>query len=537
MDVLGIIKSYLKTFRDNPIIEGQSKYLGLWEMEYQGYNPEFHNYRVYKNGSVIYRTKKSLKGCKLVANDWANLLANEKTEVVIKENDQPKLDEIFRKNNFWMLLNLYYEYAFALSLSSAILTIDNITTNEEGRLVGKTGIPRINFVNAKQIYPLTIENGVIVECAFACENTNNVTIVMYLINENGTYDIHSLVCPRNKRGSVNAPSWNEVKVFNTNSTRRWFMANRPNIANNLDLNSNLPISIFANSIDTSHSLDNKYDGFDEEFVSGKRRIFVSTEATKPVTVEITDGKGGRKTVQVDTFDPNDTVIYELPNDRDPNKKNLIHTAADPLRSNDYIQSINTELNYLAKQCGLGTKRYVFSQGEGSKTATEVVSMQSELYQNLKKHEIVLEQELTTFVLAIIEACNNFTPISFAEHQEKDVVVKFDDSIIEDVDTQQTRDRTNVSAGLMSEKDFVEKWLGKSKDDAEQYVFDNLRYKLISQNLQALQSGVMMPKDFIEICYKDYPEAKKHELEQYITEQLNKSSIDTLTWNEDEEFTD
>ena len=50
--------------------------------------------------------------------------------------------------------------------------------------------------------------------------------------------------------------------------------------------------------------------------------------------------------------------------------------------------------------------------------------------------------------------------------------------------------------------------GLSKDDAEQYVFDNLRYKLISQNLQALQSGVMMPRDFIEICYKDYDEAKK-----------------------------
>lgn len=543
MDILSILKSYLKNIRDNVIIEGQSEYLSLWETEYAGYNPEFHNYKVYKDGVFYRKTKKSLKSCKLVSNDWANLIANEKMEITVKEKDQPKLDEILKTNNFKMLLNLYYEYAFALSLSSAILTIDGITVNEDGKVVSKTGVPKISFVNAKQIYPITIEGGKITEIAFACENTNYVDLIIYLLNKQGNYEIHSLKCPKNKKGSLSVPSWESANIFDTQSKYKWFTCHRPAIANNLNLDSSLPISIFANSIDTSHAIDNKYDGFDEEFVSGKRRIFVSAEATKPVKVQVSDKKGGTKLVEVDTFDPNDTVIYTLPTDRDSSKKDLIHTAADALRSNDFIASINAELSYMAKQCGLGNNRYFFAQGgEATKTATEVISIHSELYQNLRKHELILEQELSTFILALIEACNNFTDIKFdGNYTYKDIAIKFDDSIIEDTDVQQTRDRTNVGAGLMAEKDFIEKWLGKTKDDAEQYVLDNLRYKLIAQNLPALQSGVMMPKDFIEICYKDYNEAKKTELEQYIVEQLNKSSISALDFQnpdnpEDDDFT-
>ena len=74
----------------NVIIEGQSEYLTLWEAEYAGYNPEFHNYKVYKDGVFYQKTKKSLKSCKLVSNDWANLIANEKMEITVKEKDQPK---------------------------------------------------------------------------------------------------------------------------------------------------------------------------------------------------------------------------------------------------------------------------------------------------------------------------------------------------------------------------------------------------------------------------------------------------------------
>ena len=79
-----------------------------------------------------------------------------------------------------------------------------------------------------------------------------------------------------------------------------------NLANNLDIDSDLPISLFANTIDTLKSLDNKYDAFDTEYTLAKKRIFVDAVLTQ-TNVGI-DGK----VQMVRTFDPNDIVFYNLP---------------------------------------------------------------------------------------------------------------------------------------------------------------------------------------------------------------------------------
>ena len=55
--------------------------------------------------------------------------------------------------------------------------------------------------------------------------------------------------------------------------------------------------------DNLKAIDNKYDGFDLEFVLGRKKVYISTEAWK---VSMTDGK------MVKTFDPYDTLYYHLP---------------------------------------------------------------------------------------------------------------------------------------------------------------------------------------------------------------------------------
>lgn len=44
---------------------------------------------------------------------------------------------------------------------------------------------------------------------------------------------------------------------------------------------------------------------------------------------------------------------------------------------------------LGKKTGVGADRYTWDKSGGVKTATEVVSDKSDLYQNLRKHELVL----------------------------------------------------------------------------------------------------------------------------------------------------
>ena len=57
------------------------------------------------------------------------------------------------------------------------------------------------------------------------------------------------------------------------------------------------------------------------------------------------------------------------------------------------------LNLLSKKCGLGNDRYQFEAG-GVKTATEVISEKSDLYQNLRKHELLLGPAIVDMVKAL-----------------------------------------------------------------------------------------------------------------------------------------
>ena len=88
---------------------------------------------------------------------------------------------------------------------------------------------------------------------------------------------------------------------------------------------------------------------------------------------------------------------------------------------------------------MGTGRYQFNSS-GVKTATEVISDKSDLYQNLKKHEILIKAAITAMVQAV----------AFLDTgNEVEVTVDFDDSIIEDTNTTIDRNIKLVSAGLRS----------------------------------------------------------------------------------------
>ena len=79
-------------------------------------------------------------------------------------------------------------------------------------------------------------------------------------------------------------------MFDTGYNKPFFWIMRPNISSNImtDLNDEeLGMSIFANSIDTLKAIDSKYDGFDWEFVLGRKKVFVSAEAW---TRSMKDGK-------------------------------------------------------------------------------------------------------------------------------------------------------------------------------------------------------------------------------------------------------
>jgi A118 family predicted phage portal protein len=305
------------------------------------------------------------------------------------------------------------------------------------------------------------------------------------LKENGKYIIHNYVFDDKDIIST--------YKFNTNSEVAWFQILEPNIANNLsdELSvDELGISVFANAIDSLKDLDSKYDAFYNEYVLGRKRIFLSSKAYR------VDEESGEK---VKSFDPRDHQFYFLA-ENDDGKQN-IETKVDALRMNDLVGGINAQLNYFGMKVGLGQNFFKFDGG-GEMTATQVVSENSTLFRNLKKHEIVIEDALRNLTKVIIQASNDFTNEPLGEVADEDIKILFDDSIIEDKEAQMKRDKEDVAAGLLSKEEYRMKWYGEDEDTAKAKVKEYFHYELIDKYTPALVAGAITPEIFVDKVYGD-----------------------------------
>ena len=94
-------------------------------------------------------------------------------------------------------------------------------------------------------------------------------------------------------------------------------------------------------------------------------------------------------VSAPVFDANDTVYYQMPGDKENTTK---LTEIDmSIRASEHELGIKRNLDILSLKTGMGTGRYQFDSS-GVKTATEVISDKSDLYQNRQKNAIIVKRQ-------------------------------------------------------------------------------------------------------------------------------------------------
>ena len=475
------VKDIIQKLTGGKRLPTRSPYIDTWQSWYRGNVRDFHNYRIFNGETNIDITMKSMQMAKFVCEKWADLLLNEKCDIIIPENQKDKLDAIWTANNFWRKANNGVEKSFALGYGALVVSVNGLEIGDKGT-VKKNGRIAVDYINAFKIHPITIENGVLTECAFESKNTNSTNLVVHL-KENGKYIIHNYIFDDKRIISS--------YKFNTQSEVAWFQLLQPNIANNLNdelTDDELGISVYANSIDALKDLDSKYDSFYQEYVLGRKRIFLSAAAYR------VDKESGK---MIKSFDPRDTQFYYLPED-DKGNQHITEQQSD-LRSAQIIDGINAQLNYLGMKCGFGQNFFKFNGG-GEMTATQVVSENSTLFRNLKKHEIIIEDVLRNLTKVVIQASNDFTNEPIGEVKEEDIKILFDDSIIEDKEAQMKRDKEDVTAGLLSKEEYRMKWYGEDEDTAKNKVKEYFHYELIDKYTPALVAGAITPEMFVDKVY-------------------------------------
>jgi len=505
MDINQIISDALGY---NKPLPRKSYYAKDWLSWYRGKVMGFHNYRIYNGSNYLDLERKSLGLPKFIAETWANLLLNERCDIVLPDEEKEKLDYILYRTNFWQKANEGVEKSFALGYGALVMSVKDMQIGEvSGKINKENAYICIDFVNETKIHPITTENKEITECAFVSTGSDYTNVAVHIKGEDGIYQIHSYVL-NDKQDLV------DHTVFNTQSYIPWFFIIRPNVSSNFlteMTDDELGISIYANCLDNFKAIDNKYDGFDLEYVLGRKRMFVSTEAW---TVSKQDGQMTR------TFDPYDTLFYHLPDNSEG--KPIITTQKDDIRFDAYVRGINTEMSYIAMKCGLG-ENFLKFDGSMVATATQVVADNSSLFRNIRKHQILLEEILIRMTKAIIYASNDFTNVVFNPMEDFEIKIKFDDSIFEDKGSEMDRDRLDVQAGIMSVPEYREKWYGETEEEAKEHYEDYFLNKIIDNYLTALTSGAITPEQYVEKVFSQAP--NKEEIVAYIKEFMNKPMPD------------
>lgn len=226
---------------------------------------------------------------------------------------------------------------------------------------------------------------------------------------------------------------------------------RPPDANNIDDNSPLGISIYANAMDTLHAIDICFDSFVREFRLGKKRIIVPARMIRSVV----DPVSGQ---QVRYFDATDETYEALSTD-DPDSLKIQDNSVS-LRVEEHVAALNAFLNIFCLQVGLSAGTFSFDAQGGLKTATEVVSENSKTYKTVKNFQAQVAPAIEDLVHAIIEIAAlydvTYDGMSIRALAERgyNVKVTLDDGITQDRQTNINEGITLVGAGLMSKFKFL-----------------------------------------------------------------------------------
>ena len=458
------IKKYLNKAGYDTVDASFYSLIRTWKSWYVGDVNKFHRYKMYNGKEHISCRRLGLGMAKKLSEDIADLLLNERVQITIQDKETNEfVMNVLDNNNFWVIGNDYQERKAYTGTVAYVPYLDNIEVSEDGAVIpGDTGQVKINYVSAANIYPLSWCNGYISECAFVFPKvigTEKYAHIQLHILEDGMYVIenHVVECSAGAGKEIHTENWRELHGFETMSEKiytgspeRQFVIDRLNIANNSDIDNPMGVAIFANSIDVLRGIDTVYDSYINEFLLGKKRIFAAPELM------------GEDILGNPVFDPNDVVFYQLPEGYLKDGGKPIETVDMEIRAEAHEKAINDNLNMLSMKCGFGQNHYKFENGS-VQTATQVISENSDMYRAISKHELILEDVLDELIRIIARLGG---VLGVKTNPETEIVINFDDSIIEDKTAERQQDRQDVSMGVMSHAEYRAKWYGETLKEAQ-----------------------------------------------------------------------
>lgn len=462
-------------------------FIFVWQAIYKGFYKAWHEVPVKtpNDPKGKKRTMATMNAGKMACSQMARYVWNERCAITASMADRGPnsetpdplnefLQHVLHDNRFGMAFGDLLEKSFALG-GGALKEWVEIPKDENGNDVGPGKI-RLSYHMAGQFVPTAWDNSRITCGIFINREardgyyystvewhkwdgtTYRVTNDVYRMPIKQTDEPQNILgwwYPLNMIYPLLSPS-TDLKVSKTA-----FQYLRPFGANTVDDNSPLGMSVYAPAMDTLKQLDEAFDSLGRELRLGRKRIIVPARAVK----HIVDNQGQHYRY----FDTDDEVYQTL--ELDDSDALKIHDNSVGLRISEHTEDINAHLSMLCAQIGFDPGILSFDFAQGMKTATEVISQNSKTFTTVQNHQNNMRDALESMVDSILELAANYgitykgQSIATLVARGYNKAVIFDDSIVQDRQSNIDEGIKLYTNNLMSKKHFMMKVLGYTEEQA------------------------------------------------------------------------
>ena len=437
--------------------------IDLWKSYYKD-NEELHKYTD-SFGKVRYQY--SLGMAKRIAEDWASIGFTEKDEISVnKANNKKFIKDFIEEVKLNNEIPKAIETATWSGTCGCIIRLKNISVvNKKIVATDKTSYDLI-MVNARNILPLRIEHGKIIDVAFVSGIRKNdkklIYIELHRLTDDG-YVINNIY--------LDAKSGKEVRYddviseMETESDVPLFSILPTPIINTIEDNLGLGMSMYGNAIDQLKACDIAYNNFVMDYVLGGKKIIYNKKLIKYGQRKIKNADGTYTTEEYPIYpdDISKQQFMEIGGDG-LNKEDLIHEYNPDLRPDQNKEGIQFALDLLSFKAGLGTKYYEFSGGSVV-TATQYAGDRQDLMKNAKKYR----DNVNEFVSGILKASLLLGRLVLKKNVTEECIISVtnrDGLLVSDEEIKEQY-RQEFNMGLISKVTYLMKINNWTEDEARE----------------------------------------------------------------------
>ena len=426
------------------------------DVEHDGDAKDFYNIE-YKSGKgKKSRKRMSLKPARRACREWASLLLDEETEVATDgSNANEWLEDYLERTSFWVNGQEMVETAFAIGTGAWALWFD---VDDDGTSI------KLRTYDARMIVPLSWDMDGVTECAFVTrivlKGKPADQLQIHRLSEpdesgegGGTYVIETAMFIDAKK--VNPEEYDVLEEFDTGCATPTFGIVRPGIKNIVADQSPYGQSVFHDGIDTIKAVDIAWDAIFQEVDLTKVMVFLDE-----ALIDVRDENGRAIPVQGD--DQKVRKVYGS------SSSDFYEVYSPDIRIDPLVKALDTALAEYGDQMGFGQDYFTLDKVGGLKTATEVSADNSQMMRNVKKHENALGSAISQVLTALL-TCARIHCGAKIEEEFGAVVVKFDDSIIEDTAAKKNMMLAEIAAGVVPVWKYLVEFYGMSKEEAMEAV--------------------------------------------------------------------